>query len=245
MSNISGKKQRDHDEPNGARTAPSLGNERPGLIFESAPVMMHSIDREGRIVAVNREWLKRLGYERDEVLGKKSIDFLADTSRARAVTDTLPLFWRTGSARSVGYRFLSKTGDLVDLVLVAVACPPTMGSCTTFAALYEPEDLVQWRAASVTLQNLLQLALEQEKLARGGPAQEGSSTQRSAVPEPLSPRELEVLSLMSDGFSNSTIAEQLSISLNTVLTHTKHINMKLDVHSRTQASARANELNLL
>ena len=76
MTNISGKKQRDHDEPNGARTAPSLGNERPGLIFESAPVMMHSIDRDGRIVAVNREWLKRLGYERDEVLGRKSIDFL-------------------------------------------------------------------------------------------------------------------------------------------------------------------------
>ncbi len=61
----------------------------------------------------------------------------------------------------------------------------------------------------------------------------------------MTPRELEVLSLMSTGSSNRAIAEQLSISLNTVLTHTKQINTKLDVHSRTQATARAKALNLL
>ena len=70
-----GSKQRGHHDSDRFRAAPSLGSERLDLIFESAPVMMHSIDKSGRIVAVNREWLKRLGYERNEVLGKKSTDF--------------------------------------------------------------------------------------------------------------------------------------------------------------------------
>lgn len=240
-----GTKQREHDDSDRFRAAPSLGSERLDLIFESAPVMMHSIDKSGRIVAINREWLKRLGYERNEVLGKKSTDFLTDTSRARATTDTLPLFWQTGSARSIGYQFLSKAGVNVNLLLDAVACPSAMEPRATIAALYEPENPAQWRTASDTLQEIMQPTLEPEKLASGGQAQESSTTQHSAFTVPLSPRELEVLSLISRGASNRAIAEQLSISLNTVLTHTKQINMKLDVHSRTQAAARAKELNLL
>lgn len=63
--------------------------------------------------------------------------------------------------------------------------------------------------------------------------------------EPLSERELDVLQLIASGFSNKDIAQKLFISLNTVRTHTKNINAKLGVHSRTQAVARAKELRLL
>ena len=63
--------------------------------------------------------------------------------------------------------------------------------------------------------------------------------------EPLSERELEVLKLIAAGRTNQEIAERLFISLNTVRTHTKNINSKLDVHSRTQATARAKKLGLI
>jgi LuxR family maltose regulon positive regulatory protein len=63
--------------------------------------------------------------------------------------------------------------------------------------------------------------------------------------EPLSEREIEVLLLIAAGFSNQVIADKLFISLNTVRTHTKNIYTKLDVHSRTQAIARAKELGFL
>lgn len=63
--------------------------------------------------------------------------------------------------------------------------------------------------------------------------------------ETLSEREKEVLHLISVGLSNQEIAQKLFISLNTVRTHTKNINSKLNVHSRTQAIARAKELKLL
>ena len=48
-------------------------------LFDRAPVMMHSIDRSGRLVRVNRRWLHGLGYKKREVLGKRSIDFLTDS----------------------------------------------------------------------------------------------------------------------------------------------------------------------
>jgi LuxR family maltose regulon positive regulatory protein len=63
--------------------------------------------------------------------------------------------------------------------------------------------------------------------------------------EKLSERELEVLNLISAGLSNFKIGDKLCISLNTVRTHTKNINMKLNVHSRTQAIAKAKDLELI
>jgi LuxR family maltose regulon positive regulatory protein len=63
--------------------------------------------------------------------------------------------------------------------------------------------------------------------------------------DPISERELEVLHLIAAGLSNREIAEKLFISLNTVKTHTKNINSKLDVNSRIKAVARAKELKLL
>ena len=63
--------------------------------------------------------------------------------------------------------------------------------------------------------------------------------------DPMSERELEVLHLIAAGLSNKDIAEKLFISLNTVKTHTKNINSKLNVNSRTKAVARAKELELL
>ena len=63
--------------------------------------------------------------------------------------------------------------------------------------------------------------------------------------EPLSDRELEVLYLIAAGFKNKEIADKLFISLNTVKTHTKHINSKLGVNSRTKAVVRAKKLGLI
>lgn len=63
--------------------------------------------------------------------------------------------------------------------------------------------------------------------------------------DPISERELEVLHLIAAGLSNKEIAEKLFVSLNTVKTHTKNINSKLDVNSRTRAVVRAKELGLL
>jgi LuxR family maltose regulon positive regulatory protein len=63
--------------------------------------------------------------------------------------------------------------------------------------------------------------------------------------EPLSERELEVLGLLATGRSNQQIAEELVVALDTVKKHVSHVLDKLGVANRTQAVARARELQLL
>jgi LuxR family maltose regulon positive regulatory protein len=63
--------------------------------------------------------------------------------------------------------------------------------------------------------------------------------------EPLSARELEVLSLLADGRSNQAIASELVISLDTVKRHVSHVLDKLGAANRTQAVGRARDLGLL
>ena len=72
-----------------------------------------------------------------------------------------------------------------------------------------------------------------------------SQIQEAEWLEPLSERELEVLQLIAEGMSNPEIAAKLYLSLNTVKAHTRSIYGKLDVKSRTQATARARALGLL
>jgi LuxR family maltose regulon positive regulatory protein len=62
---------------------------------------------------------------------------------------------------------------------------------------------------------------------------------------PLTERELEVMRLICEGYSNPEIATELVITLNTVKKHTTNIYGKLEVRSRTQAVARAHDLDLV
>jgi DNA-binding NarL/FixJ family response regulator len=61
---------------------------------------------------------------------------------------------------------------------------------------------------------------------------------------PLSPREREILSLVSAGASNKEIADRLCLAEGTVKNHITNILVKLDVRDRTQAALRARALGL-
>ena len=66
-----------------------------------------------------------------------------------------------------------------------------------------------------------------------------------AIADPLSARELQILTLICKGLSNQEIGQQIFLSLSTVKWHNQNIFDKLDVQRRTEAVARARELNLL
>jgi len=68
---------------------------------------------------------------------------------------------------------------------------------------------------------------------------------KSVLFEPLSDRELEVLSLVAAGLTRKEIASQLILSLNTVKTHTRNIYGKLGVNNQMQAVGKARALGLL
>jgi len=78
------------------------------------------------------------------------------------------------------------------------------------------------------------VALERAAELDGGPRPGG-----------LSPRELEVLALITDGHTNREIAAALIVSEHTVARHVQNIFAKLDVSSRTAAAAFAHQHGLL
>lgn len=84
-------------------------------------------------------------------------------------------------------------------------------------------------------------AFESEKIKK----QPDPITFKSSIVEPLSPRELEILRLLAKGLSNRQICERLYLALDTVKGHNRKIFDKLNVKSRSEAIARALELDLL
>ena len=81
---------------------------------------------------------------------------------------------------------------------------------------------------------------------------EGDSSRRksasgdaSHLSDPLSEREIEVLRLIAQGYSNKEIAEALVIAEGTAKNHVSNILSKLNARDRAQAVARGQELGLL
>jgi DNA-binding NarL/FixJ family response regulator len=67
----------------------------------------------------------------------------------------------------------------------------------------------------------------------------------TAPEEELTPRELQVLRLLSEGLSNHQIARRLGVSVRTVEAHLTHVYAKLGVGSRTEAVLVAQRKGLL
>ncbi len=162
-----------------------------------------------------------------------------------------------------------RTGDLIEiLTLQALALwernkrEQAVGTLTQALAVAEPEGYVRtFVDEGAAMGDLLSAVLE----ARQGGHPDATRiparylakllailAQESAAPgvgerfsEPLSERELEVLALVAAGKSNGEIASSLFVSLSTVKTHINNLYRKLGARSRTQAIARARELDLI
>ena len=124
---------------------------------------MHMIDGGGRLSRVNRRWTEALGYSSEQVIGRFAPDFLTAESRHRAINETLPLYWRVGSVRSVRYRFVKKDGGVTDLQLDAELVAVAGANRLSYAAIRNIDDRTQWEQSSDTLATLVGLTKLQRK----------------------------------------------------------------------------------
>ena len=76
-------------------------------------------------------------------------------------------------------------------------------------------------------------------------AQSGTHETSTRLEDPLSERELEVLTLLASGKTNSEVAGELFVSVGTVKSHTGNIYRKLGARNRAEALARARGLGLI
>ncbi len=93
-------------------------------------------------------------------------------------------------------------------------------------------------AIRAVVTGLVVLPAEHAHLVRGTPALEGAAVA-------LSPREREVLQLVSQGLPSKLIAQQLGIAEATVKFHLSSVYAKLGVASRAEAISRAAKLGLV
>jgi PAS domain S-box-containing protein len=90
-------------------------------LYNNSPVMLYSFDRKGIIISVSNFWLQTMGYTRQEVIGRKTTDFLTSKSKKLANDFVLPKFFKTGNVNYVYYELVKKNGDVVDVEFSAIS----------------------------------------------------------------------------------------------------------------------------
>jgi DNA-binding NarL/FixJ family response regulator len=115
------------------------------------------------------------------------------------------------------------------------------GYLTKDAGIVEISRAIQAAAAHQTLldpavhQQLMAAATGRGTTATQGPEAGGPAGPPATLPDELTPREAEVLSLIAQGKSNREIAAELFVSEATVKTHINHVFSKIDARDRAQA----------
>ncbi|MCD4722985.1 MAG: PAS domain S-box protein [Desulfobacula sp.] len=94
-----------------------LSEERYRHIYHKTPVMLHSIDTEGKIIRVSDHWVEVMGYKRKEVIGKTLISFFTPESQKYAINVIFPEFFSTGFCKDIPYTYAKKNGEKMDIML--------------------------------------------------------------------------------------------------------------------------------
>ncbi len=207
-------------------------DERYRALFARAPALLHSVDAEGCIVAVNERWLEVMGYSESEVLGRPSVEFLADDDRERGRTITIPKVRNEGSVTDVPHRFKKKNGEIIDVLVSAVAQYDAAGNVMGILAI---------------LNDITERKRLEEQLQRAREELEGKVERQMVRKNPygLTFRELTILHPLAAGRSDKEIATELVISPLTVKKHVSNILGKMNAASRTEAATRALREGLL
>ena len=87
-------------------------------LYRSTPAMLHTVDRNGHIATVTDHWLQKMGYQREEVVGRHIVDFYSEADRKRAQNRKDPEL--DGEFLNRKRQMVTKDGRVLDLVMSAV-----------------------------------------------------------------------------------------------------------------------------
>ncbi len=90
-------------------------------LYRATPAMLHTVDRNGLIVTVTDHWLQKLGYEREEVVGRPITDFFSLADRKLFADGRLQALIEEGSFTNLERQMLTKNGQVIDLLVSAVS----------------------------------------------------------------------------------------------------------------------------
>jgi PAS domain S-box-containing protein len=118
-------------------------------LYLKTPVMLHSIDRRGNVINVSDFWLEQMGYQRHEVIGRKSSDFLTEASRKYNVEIGLPALMQGGAVRQVPLQLVRKDSTVFDVLTNSLAeCDKAGVFLRSLAVSF---DVTDWKRAETQL----------------------------------------------------------------------------------------------
>ena len=118
-------------------------------LFENAPVMVHLLDSKGRLLMVSDTWLEKLGYSRNEVIGRHSDEFVTGESRHRLDNTYWQQAFKGEHVKNVPFTMVQKNGETFDVLLSATSEKDSGGNVlTSFAVLIDASDINQQKISS-------------------------------------------------------------------------------------------------
>jgi PAS domain S-box-containing protein len=89
-------------------------------LYRSTPAMLHTVDEKGLIVTVTDHWLQKLGYKREEVIGRPITDLFSTADRKKYADGSLLELIKQGAFNNLQRQMVAKNGQTIDLVMSAI-----------------------------------------------------------------------------------------------------------------------------
>ena len=99
-------------------------------LYRDTPAMLHTVDSRGRIVYVSDRWLAKLGYRREDVIGRNITDFMAEESREDLDQNALVNIIAQGEMDNAPRNYLTRDGDVIEALVSARADRDENGEVT-------------------------------------------------------------------------------------------------------------------
>ncbi|MDH4109123.1 MAG: sigma 54-interacting transcriptional regulator [Gammaproteobacteria bacterium] len=90
-------------------------------LYRSTPAMLHTVDADGYIVTVTDHWLQKMGYRREEVVGKPVLDFYSEADRKRFAGGRLREVISGGEFLNEPRQMVTRDGAVLDLLMSAIS----------------------------------------------------------------------------------------------------------------------------
>jgi PAS domain S-box-containing protein len=122
-------------------------------LYRATPAMLHTVDGDGLIVTVTDHWLQKLGFRREQVVGRPITDFFSVRDSKYYADGRLRDLISDGDFNNLERQMLAKDGTVLDLVMSAISHRDKDGNVDRM--LVASKDVTERRKAERALRRTL------------------------------------------------------------------------------------------